>query len=156
MVSTSEATMRAVVQGAYGSTDVLELREIDRPQPGDDEVLVRVYAAGVGPDVWHLMAGEPYMVRLAFGLRRPRRPVPGWDGAGRVEAVGAKVTGFKPGDEVFGSCEGSFAEYARATADKLAPKPANLTFEQTFGGFPAQAQFGAKVGKRWEKFGVFA
>lgn len=122
--------MRAIVQGAYGSTDVLALREIDRPVPRDDEVLVRVHAAGVGPDVWHLMAGVPYMVRLAVGLRRPRRPVPGWDGAGRVEAVGAKVTRFALGDEVFGSCEGSFAEYARAKADKLAPKPARLAFEQ--------------------------
>jgi NADPH:quinone reductase-like Zn-dependent oxidoreductase len=130
MVSMSGDAMRAIVQGAYGSTDVLEFRELDRPLPGDDEVLVRVHAAGVGPDVWHLMAGVPYMVRLAVGLRRPRRPVPGWDGAGRVEAVGAKVTRFMPGDEVFGSCEGSFAEYARAKADKLAPKPANLAFEQ--------------------------
>jgi NADPH:quinone reductase-like Zn-dependent oxidoreductase len=129
-LSTSEATMRAIVQCAYGFTDVLELRELDRPELRDDEVLLRVQAAGVGPDVWHLMAGVPYMVRLAFGLRRPRRPVPGWDGAGRVEAVGATVTRFEPGDEVFGSCEGSFAEYARAKADKLAPKPANLTFEQ--------------------------
>jgi NADPH:quinone reductase-like Zn-dependent oxidoreductase len=122
--------LRAIVQGAYGTADVLELRDIERPEPRDDEVLVRVHAAGVGPDVWHLMAGVPYMVRLVAGVRRPRRPVPGWDGAGRVEAVGAKVTRFKPGDEVFGSCEGSFAEYARAKADKLAPKPANLTFEQ--------------------------
>ena len=122
--------MSAIVQSAYGSSDVLQLRELDRPVPGDDEVLVRVHAAGVGPDVWHLMAGVPYMVRLAFGLRRPRRPVPGWDGAGRVEAVGANVTRFEPGDEVFGDCEGSFAEYARAKAGKLAPMPASLTFEQ--------------------------
>jgi NADPH:quinone reductase-like Zn-dependent oxidoreductase len=122
--------MRAIVQGAYGSTEVLAPRDVDRPEPRDDEVLVRVHAAGVGPDVWHVMAGVPYVVRLGFGLRRPRQPVPGWDGAGRVEAVGGKVTRFAPGDEVFGSCEGSFAEYARAKADKLAPKPADLTFEQ--------------------------
>jgi NADPH:quinone reductase-like Zn-dependent oxidoreductase len=122
--------MRAIVQSAYGSTKVLAPRDLERPEPRDDEVLVRVHAAGVGPDVWHLMAGEPYIARLAFGLRRPRHPVPGWDGAGRVEAIGAEVSGFSPGDEVFGSCEGSFAEYARAKADKLAPKPANLTFEQ--------------------------
>jgi NADPH:quinone reductase-like Zn-dependent oxidoreductase len=122
--------MRAIVQDAYGTTDVLGLRQLERPDPGGDEVLVRVRAAGVGPDVWHLMAGEPYMVRLAVGLRRPRRPVPGWDGAGVVEAVGAKVTRFAPGDEVVGSCAGSFAEYARAKADKLAPKPASLSFEQ--------------------------
>jgi NADPH:quinone reductase-like Zn-dependent oxidoreductase len=122
--------MRAIVQDSYGSTEVLRLRDVDRPEPREDEVLIRVKAAGVGPDVWHLMAGEPYMVRLAMGLRRPKRPVPGWDGAGQVEAVGEKVTRFAPGDEIFGSCEGSFAEYARAKADKLAPKPAGLTFEQ--------------------------
>jgi NADPH:quinone reductase-like Zn-dependent oxidoreductase len=122
--------MKAIVQGAYGSTEVLAPRDIERPEPRDDEVLVRVHAAGVGPDVWHVMAGEPYMVRLGFGLRRPRQPVPGWDGAGRVDTVGGKATGFAPGDEVFGSCDGSFAEYARAKADKLAPKPAGLTFEQ--------------------------
>ena len=122
--------MQAIVQEAYGSVDVLQLRDVERPVPRDDEVLLRVHAAGVGPDVWHLMAGLPYMVRLAFGLRRPRNPVPGWDAAGRVAAVGAKVTRFEPGDEVFGSCVGSFAEYARAKADKLAPKPANLGFEQ--------------------------
>jgi NADPH:quinone reductase-like Zn-dependent oxidoreductase len=122
--------MKAIVQGAYGSTEVLAPRDIERPEPRDDEVLVRVQAAGVGPDVWHVMAGVPYMVRLGFGLRRPRQPVPGWDGAGRVEAVGGKVTRFSPGDEVFGSCEGSFADYARAKADKLAPKPTGLTFEQ--------------------------
>lgn len=125
--------MRAIVQDTYGPADVLELREIDRPVPRDDEVLVRVHAAGVGPEVWHLTEGVPYLVRLQAGLRRPRRPVPGADGAGRVEAVGAKVTAFSPGDEVCGSCEGSFAEYTRAKADKLAPKPANLTFEQAAG-----------------------
>ena len=123
-------TMRAIVQPAYGSSDVLARRKVERPEPRDDEVLVRVHAAGVGPDVWHLMAGEPYMVRLVAGLRKPRRPVPGWDGAGRVESVGAKVTRFAPGDEVFGSCDGSFAEYARAKESKLAPKPASITFEQ--------------------------
>jgi NADPH:quinone reductase-like Zn-dependent oxidoreductase len=122
--------MRAIAQEGYGPTSVLALRELDQPIPGDDEVLVRVEAAGVGPDVWHLMAGEPYMIRLAMGLRKPRRPVPGWDGAGQVEAVGANVTGFAPGDAVFGSCEGSFAEYAVAKADKLAHRPANLTAEQ--------------------------
>ena len=122
--------MRASVQEAYGDADVLQLRDIERPEPGADEVLVRVHAAGVGPDVWHLMAGVPYMVRLAYGLRRPKDPVRGWDAAGRVEAVGAKVTRFKPGDEVFGACDGAFAEYACGTPDKLAPKPRNLSFEQ--------------------------
>ncbi len=122
--------MRAIVQDVYGPADVLELREIDRPVARDDEVLLRVHAAGVGPEVWHLMMGLPYMVRLAYGHRRPRSPVRGSDAAGRVEAVGAKVTRFKPGDEVFGACDGSFAEYARAEADKLAPKPRDLSFEQ--------------------------
>jgi NADPH:quinone reductase-like Zn-dependent oxidoreductase len=125
-----EATMRSIVQDAYGPADVLEQRDIDRPVPRDDEVLVEIRAAGVGPDVWHLMAGVPYMVRLAYGLRRPKNPVRGWDAAGRVEAVGAKVTRFAPGDEVLGACDGSFAEYACAKADKLAPKPGKLSFEQ--------------------------
>ncbi|MGP4013853.1 NAD(P)-dependent alcohol dehydrogenase [Streptomyces sp. 4N124] len=122
--------MKAIVQDAYGSEDLLELRDIERPVPRDDEVLVEMRAAGVGPEVWHLMTGRPYVARAALGLRKPKNPVRGWDGAGRVEAVGAKVTGFKPGDEVFGNFEGSFAEYARAKADKIALKPATLTFEQ--------------------------
>ncbi|MDQ0778089.1 NADPH:quinone reductase-like Zn-dependent oxidoreductase [Streptomyces aurantiacus] len=122
--------MKAIVQDAYGSADRLELRDIDRPVPRDDEVLVEIRAAGLGPEVWHLMTGRPLVARVALGLRRPRNPVRGWDGAGRVESVGSKVTDFKPGDEVFGNCEGSFAEYARAKASKLAHKPVNLTFEQ--------------------------
>ncbi|BCL31506.1 NAD(P)-dependent alcohol dehydrogenase [Streptomyces aurantiacus] len=122
--------MKAIVQDAYGSADRLELRDIDRPVPRDDEVLVEIRAAGLGPEVWHLMTGRPLVARVALGLRRPKNPVRGWDGAGRVESVGSKVTDFKPGDEVFGNCEGSFAEYARAKASKLAHKPVNLTFEQ--------------------------
>jgi NADPH:quinone reductase-like Zn-dependent oxidoreductase len=123
--------MKAIIQDRYGSPDVLQLREIDRPVVGDDEVLIRVHAAGIDQGVWHLMAGLPYLVRIAgFGLRAPKNPVRGLDVAGRVEAVGEKVTEFQPGDEVFGTCNGSFAEYACARADRLAPKPANLTFEQ--------------------------
>ncbi|MEV5598038.1 NAD(P)-dependent alcohol dehydrogenase [Streptomyces sp. NPDC052496] len=122
--------MKAIVQYAYGAEDVLVLRDIDRPVPRDDEVLVEVRAAGVGPEVWHLMTGKPYVARAVLGLRRPRNPVRGWDGAGRVVAAGAKVTGFGPGDEVFGTCPGSFAEYARAKADRVVLKPADLTFEQ--------------------------
>jgi len=123
--------MKAIVQDTYGSPDVLQLREIDTPVVGADEVLVRVHAAGVDQGVWHLMAGMPYLMRIAgFGLRAPKNPVRGYDVAGRVEAVGENVTRFQPGDEVFGTCRGSFAEYARARADRLAPKPANLTFEQ--------------------------
>ncbi|WP_327320159.1 NAD(P)-dependent alcohol dehydrogenase [Streptomyces sp. NBC_01235] len=122
--------MKAIVQDAYGPTDLLELRDIDRPVPRDDEVLVEVRAAGVDPGVWHLMTGRPHVARVVLGLRKPRNPVRGWDGAGRVEAVGAKVTDFKPGDEVFGNCDGSFAEYACAKAARLALKPANLSFVQ--------------------------
>src|SRR6266540_4091039 len=126
-----EITMKAIVQDMYGSPDVLELREIDKPVVGGDEVLVRVHAAGVDQGVWHLTAGLPYLVRVAgVGLRAPKNPVRGVDVAGRVEAVGENVTRFGPGDEVFGTCRGSFAEYACAGADRLVPKPANLTFEQ--------------------------
>lgn len=123
--------MKAIVQDTYGSADVLALREIDRPAPGDNEVLLAVRAAGVDPGVWHLMTGMPYLVRiLGFGLRKPKVPTRGRDVAGRVEAVGKDVTRFKPGDEVFGACEGSFAEYATAREDRLALKPASLTFDQ--------------------------
>ncbi len=122
--------MKAIVQDTYGSPDVLKLREIDKPKVGDDEALVRVHAAGVDRGVWHLMTGLPYLTRLAFGLRAPKTPVPGMDLAGVVEAVGKSVSRVEPGDEVSGVGKGTFAEYALAREDKLAPKPANLTFEQ--------------------------
>ena len=123
--------MKAIVRYKYGSPDVLELRDIDKPVVGDDEVLVRVHAAGVDRGVWHLMTGQPYLVRIAgYGLRVPKNPVLGMDLAGVVEAVGKSVSRFQSGDEVFGIGEGTFAEYARAREDKLAPRPANLTFEQ--------------------------
>ncbi len=123
--------MKAIVQDTYGSPDVLELRDIDKPAVGADDLLVRVHAAGVDPGVWHLMTGLPYLVRMmGFGLRAPKDRVRGRDVAGHVEAVGKNVTQFQRGDEVFGICEGSFAEYACARADRLALKPANLTFEQ--------------------------
>jgi NADPH:quinone reductase-like Zn-dependent oxidoreductase len=126
-------TMKAIVQDEYGTApeDVLRLAEIDRPTVGDDEVLVRVAAASVDRGTWHVMAGVPYPIRLAgFGLRRPKGPNPGRSVAGTVESVGENVTGFEPGDEVYGTCDGSFAEYARAPRGRLAPKPANLSFEQ--------------------------
>lgn len=134
--------MKAIVQDTYGPTDVLELRDVDRPEIGDDEVLVRVRAAGVDRGVWHVMAGLPYPIRLAgYGLRAPKTPVPGMDVAGVVEAVGREVTRFRPGDEVFGIAKGSYAEYARAAERKLAAKPASLTFEQAavvaISGLPA-------------------
>ena len=123
--------MKAMVRDAYGSADVLELRDIDIPEVADDEVLVRVHAAGVGRDVWHVMTGLPYPIRLAgYGFHAPKNPVIGSDVAGVVEALGKNVSRFQPGDEVFGIGKGSYAEYVCAREDKLAPKPANLTFEQ--------------------------
>jgi NADPH:quinone reductase-like Zn-dependent oxidoreductase len=123
--------MKAIVRDTYGSADVLELRDIDKPVVGDDDVLVRVRAAGVDQGVWHVMAGLPFPIRLAgYGLRAPKNPVLGADVAGLVDAVGKGVTRFQPGDEVFGIAKGSYAEYARASEHRLAPKPANLTFEQ--------------------------
>jgi NADPH:quinone reductase-like Zn-dependent oxidoreductase len=123
--------MKAIVRDTYGSPDVLELREIDKPEITDDEVLVHVHAAGVGRDVWHVMTGLPYPIRLAgYGLRDPKNPVIGSDVAGVVKAVGKNVTRFQPGDEVFGIGKGSYAEYVCAGEDKLAHKPASLTFEQ--------------------------
>jgi NADPH:quinone reductase-like Zn-dependent oxidoreductase len=122
--------MKAIVQDRYGSADVLEFRDIEDPVVGERDVLVRVHASGCGPDVWHLMTGMPYMARPAIGLRRPKLGVRGWDVAGTVEAVGANVTGVRPGDEVMGTAEGSFAELVNAQPDKLVPKPAGLSFEQ--------------------------
>ena len=122
--------MKAIVQSEYGSADVLEFKDIAAPVAGENDVLVRVLAAGCGPDVWHLMTGKPYFARLAVGFRRPKIRVRGWDVAGRVEAAGSAVTAFRPGDEVMGNVEGSFAELAIARPDKLVPKPPRLTFEQ--------------------------
>ncbi len=126
------ATMRAIVQDAYGTDEaVLRVAEIDRPTVADDEILVRVAAASVDKGTWHLMTGLPYAMRLAgFGVRRPKAPNPGRSLAGTVVSVGKDVAEFKPGDEVYGSCDGSFAEYARARAGLLAPKPANLSMDQ--------------------------
>src|SRR5437899_6745992 len=124
-------TMRAAVRRQYGSADLVHLEEIELPALKESEVLVRVRAAGVDRGVWHLMAGKPYLMRIAgFGLRAPKNPVLGRELAGIVEAVGSTVTRFKPGDAVFGIGEGSFAEYAVAREDRLSPKPQNLTFEQ--------------------------
>jgi NADPH:quinone reductase-like Zn-dependent oxidoreductase len=123
--------MKAVVRHRYGSADVLRLEEIDQPVVGDGEVLIRVHAAGVDRGVWHVMTGQPYLIRIAgYGLRAPKNPSLGMDLAGVVEAVGKNVTRFQAGDEVFGIGKGSFAEYALAREDKLARRPENLTFEQ--------------------------
>jgi NADPH:quinone reductase-like Zn-dependent oxidoreductase len=122
--------MKAIVQDRYGSADVLGFRDIEDPLVGEQDVLVRVHAAGSGPDVWHLMTGLPYFARLFLGLRKPKVAVRGRDVAGTVEAVGSSVKGFQPGDEVMGIVEGSFAELAIARPDKIVPKPARLTFEE--------------------------
>ena len=123
--------MKAIIHETYGSADVLQLKDVDRPEIADDEVLVRVHAAGVDRGAWHVMTGLPYPIRLAgYGLRAPKNPVLGMDLAGVVEAVGSGVSRFGPGDEVFGMGKGSYAEYAPALESKLAPKPANLDFEQ--------------------------
>jgi NADPH:quinone reductase-like Zn-dependent oxidoreductase len=124
-------SMKAIARDTYGSPDVLELRDIDIPEIADEEVLVHVHAAGVGRDVWHVMTGLPYPIRIAgYGFRAPKNPVIGSDVAGVVEALGKNVSRFQPGDEVFGIGKGSYAEYVCARGHKLAPKPENLTFEQ--------------------------
>ena len=129
--ATAETTMRAVVQSKYGAAhDVLEFREIDKPVIKEDEVLVRVRAAGVNAADSFIMRGVPYLVRIVYGLRQPRNGVRGTDVAGTVEGVGKDVTQFQPGDEVLGWCEGSFAEYVCAAENNFVSKPANLTFEQ--------------------------
>ncbi len=127
----TEVTMQAIVQDGYGSVDRLVHAQVARPEIADGEVLVRVHAAGLDRGTWHMMAGKPYLLRvLGFGIRRPKNRVPGLDVAGTVAAVGSAVTRFAIGDEVFGMSRGSFAEYAAAREDKLARKPANLSFEQ--------------------------
>ncbi|PWU49864.1 NAD(P)-dependent alcohol dehydrogenase [Micromonospora sp. S4605] len=123
--------MKAIVHDTYGPADVLQLRDIDQPAIGDDDVLVQVRAAAVDPGVWIFMTGRPYLARLASGLRRPRVPVLGRDLAGVVAAVGPRVTRFRPGDEVFGTClRGAYAEFASAPQRRLAHKPANVSFAQ--------------------------
>ncbi|OJH38908.1 NAD(P)-dependent alcohol dehydrogenase [Cystobacter ferrugineus] len=122
--------MKAIVQDTYGSSDVLHLRDIDKPVAGEGQVLLRVHATALHIGDWHLMTGMPYLLRLGFGWRGPKTSVRGMDVSGRVEAVGKGVTRFQPGDEVFGTCDGALAEYACAREDKLLHKPSNLSFEQ--------------------------
>jgi len=122
--------MKAIAQDRYGSADVLELKDIDMPVVGNDEVLVRVRAASVNALDWHFMRGSPVIARLAFGMRRPKPVVRGRDMAGQVEAVGRDVEQFKAGDEVFGCCDGAFAEHVCSQADSFVHKAANVTFEE--------------------------
>ncbi len=127
----SDGTMQAITQDAYGSVDVLRFGRTAKPRIADNEVLVRVEAAGLDRGTWHMMAGKPYLLRvIGFGFRKPKNQVPGIDIAGTVVAVGSAVTRFAAGDEVYGMSRGAFAEYAAALEDKLARKPVNLTFEQ--------------------------
>ena len=123
--------MRAISQKVYGGPEVLELRDIDRPVVTDDDVLVRVHAAAVNPADWHVMTGTPYIARMAFGMLKPKREVLGVDFAGTVESVGRNVRQFRPGDEVFGGSNGTFAEYVCVSEDQaVVLKPARLTFEE--------------------------
>ncbi len=122
--------MKAIVYERYGSPDVLQLQEIDKPVVKDDDVLVRVRAASVNPYDWHFMRGKPYFMRLMTGLFKPKLNRLGVDLSGQVEAVGKTVTRFRPGDEIFGRGDGAFAEYVCVPEDALVLKPANLTFEQ--------------------------
>jgi NADPH:quinone reductase-like Zn-dependent oxidoreductase len=131
-IETGEPHMKAVVYTDYGSPEVLEIRDVKKPVPNDDQILIKVRAASVNPLDWHFMEGTPYIMRaMGVGLRKPKDPRLGVDMAGQVEAVGKNVTQFKPGDEVFGGKTGAFAEYVCARADRaIALKPANVTFEQ--------------------------
>jgi NADPH:quinone reductase-like Zn-dependent oxidoreductase len=122
--------MQAIVQDTYGSAEVLEARDIDKPDIADDELLVRVHAASIHVGDWIVMTGSPFVMRLATGLRKPKNRVPGTDVAGTVEKVGSEVKGLRPGDEVFGWGVGAFAEYIRARENQFIKKPANLSFEQ--------------------------
>jgi NADPH:quinone reductase-like Zn-dependent oxidoreductase len=122
--------MKATIYTKYGPPDVLQFKEVEKPAPKDGEVLVKIHAASANPLDWHLMRGAPFLVRLAGGLRKPKDPRLGADFAGRVEAVGNNVTQFQPGDEVFGACTGSFAEYASVPENRLALKPTKSSFEE--------------------------
>jgi NADPH:quinone reductase-like Zn-dependent oxidoreductase len=123
--------MKAIVYHDYGSPDVLQLEEIEKPVAADNEVLIKVRAASINPLDWHFMRGTPYIVRIVMtGLSKPKNPRLGVDVAGQVEAVGRNVTHFKPGDEVFGTCRGAFAEYVCTSASNLTIKPTNISFEQ--------------------------
>jgi NADPH:quinone reductase-like Zn-dependent oxidoreductase len=129
-IGKSGAFMKAAVYARYGPPEVVQITDVEKPVPNDDEVLIKVRAASVNPYDWHFMRGMPYPVRIAAGLRQPKDKRLGVDVAGQVEAVGRNVTQLKPGDEVFGLCKGAFAEYACASESRVGVKPDNVTFEQ--------------------------
>ena len=144
--------MKAIVQDEYGSADVLELQDIDKPAVKDDDVLLRVHAASAHIGDWHVMRGLPYMIRImGYGLRGPKARVRGIDVAGRVEAVGKDVSQFQPGDEVFGTCDGCFAEYATARTDSLRPSPRTSPSSRRR-PFPPPASPRSRVFATWEGF----
>ena len=124
--------MKAITHKKYDSPEVLQLKEIEKPVPKDNEVLVKIIAASVNPVDWHMIRGEPKFARLSFGLTKPKNPIPGMDIAGKIDAVGKNVKEFHPEDEVFGDCGwgGAFAEYICVTEERLVMKPANISFEE--------------------------
>ncbi len=122
--------MKAIGQIRYGNSDVLEVMEVDKPEPGDGEVLVKVNASSINSIDWHLMTGEPWIMRITSGIRGPKQRLRGYDVTGVVEAIGENVSGFKPGDEVFGTGEGAFAEYVCAPVGQIALKPPEMTTKQ--------------------------
>jgi NADPH:quinone reductase-like Zn-dependent oxidoreductase len=125
--------MKAIICTKYGSPDVLKFEEVQKPVPGDDEVLIKIHAAAANAGDWHLMRADPFMIRLMFGLQKPKHEILGTDVAGCVEAIGKNVTQFQPGDEIFGNMSssgfGAFAEYVCAPENSIALKPSNITFE---------------------------
>jgi len=130
MEGAGQRSMKAAVYGRYGPPDVVQIKDVEKPVPRDNEVLIKVRAASVNPLDWHFMRGTPYILRVQAGLRKPKDTRLGVDVAGQVEAVGRNVTQFRSGDEVFGSCRGAFAEYACTSESALVMKPDNVTFEQ--------------------------
>ena len=122
--------MKAIIYTNYGSSNILQLKELEKPIPKDDEVLLKVHTASVNPLDWHFMRGTPYVLRLQAGMLKPKNIRLGVDVAGTVESVGKDVTEFKPGDEVFGGCDGAFAEYVCAKEKAFVIKPNNVTFKQ--------------------------
>ena len=125
--------MRAAIYTRFGPPDVVQLADVDKPTPKDNEVLIKVHAASLNPADWRLLRGAPSILRILFGLQKPSMAHPsrlGHDVSGRVEAIGRNVSHFRPGDDVFGTCSGALAEYACASETRLAPKPSNVTFEQ--------------------------